>query len=54
MKYIAVDKTGNRIISYFADNKEEAKKAFEMLLRGRPGIDWYKKWVEDGKQVISE
>ena len=54
MKYAAIDKTGKAIMSYYADSAEDAIRAFEILLRGKPGkLDWYKIWVDNGKQVVT-
>ena len=54
MKYTAIDITKKPIMSYYADSEEAAIRAFDILLRGRPGIDYHTIWVRGGKLVISK
>lgn len=51
MKQFMAMTDGKAIISTYAEDKQEATRAISILLRGRPGPDYYSKWVSAGKVI---
>ncbi|KKN32525.1 hypothetical protein LCGC14_0812900 [marine sediment metagenome] len=51
IKYTAIRKNGGAIIDIYANDIVDAERVIGIMLRGRPGIDYYKMWVKDGKQI---
>ncbi len=50
-KYTAIRKTGSAIIDIYANDMADAERVIGIMLRGRPGIDYYKMWEDDGKLI---
>ncbi|KKM03518.1 hypothetical protein LCGC14_1773620 [marine sediment metagenome] len=51
-KYTAIRKNGSAIMDTYATDIADAERVIGILLRGRPGIDYYKMWEEDGKLIL--
>ena len=50
-KYLAM--TEDRVtMSLVAESLSEARRMFEIYLRGRPGPDYYGAWMKDGAKII--
>ena len=50
-QYAAIDKDSKVIMSYPAENELDALKVLTIMLRGRPGFDYYKQWCDNNKEV---